>query len=214
MPHSTFRFWQADGSAGSSRLIPANRWTAEVAGHLARGRTVLLMAEEGVLARPRGFTFFAPWIRSTGTFIENHPALGDFPHDGFCDNQFYRLFGDSLEALPMTDKGSTERERFVPAAWGLSGDYDPVLKSEWSEPRNRWKLYRNGLICEGRVATGRLVVCCLRVLRGVQNGYPEAGYLLDCLVEDALSGRVRTATPTMSIEDASRLFRPAAPLSR
>jgi hypothetical protein len=201
-------------SADSPRLILANRWTAEVAGHLARGRTVLLLAEEGTLARPRGFTFFAPWIRSTGTFIENHPALGDFPHDGFCDNQFLRLFGDSLETLPMTDKGSTERDKFVPVAWGLCGDHDPALKSEWSEPRNRWKLYRNGLVCEGRVATGRLVVCCLRVLRGVQNGYPEAGYLLDCLVEDALSGRVPTATPATTIEDASRVFRAAAPLSR
>lgn len=203
-----------DPSAGPPRLILANRWNAEVVEHLARGRTVLLLADEGTLARPRGFTFFAPWIRSTGTFIESHPALGDFAHDGFCDYQFYRLFGDSLETLPMTDKGSTEREKLTPVVWGLFGDYDPALKSAWSEPRNRWKLYRNGLVCEGRVATGRLVVCCLRLLRGVQNGYPEAGYLLDCLVEDALSGRFPAAAPTMSIEDASQLFRPAAPSSR
>jgi hypothetical protein len=195
-------------------LILANRWTAEVAEHLSRGRTVLLLAEEGTLARPRGFTFFAPWIRSTGTFIENHPALADFPHDGFCDYQFYRLFGNSLETLSMTDKGSTEREKLAPIVWGLCGDYDPALKSAWSEPRNRWKLYRNGLVCEGRVATGRLVVCCLRLLRGVQNGYPEAGYLLDCLVENASSGPVHQVTPTTSIEDAARWFQPAAPSFR
>jgi hypothetical protein len=201
-------------SVGAPRLILANRWTPEVADQLARGRTVLLLAEEGTLARPRGFTFWAPWIRSTGTFIEDHPALVDFPHDGFCAYQFYRLFGDGLETLQITEKGSTEREKLVPIVWGLSGDYDPALKSEWSEPRNRWKLYRLGLVCEGRVGSGRLVVCCLRLLRGVQNGYPEAGYLLDCLVEDALLGRAAIAAPPMSAEEASRLFRPAAPSPR
>jgi hypothetical protein len=203
-----------DSSAALPKLILANRWTAEIAEHLARGSTVLLLAEDGALARPRSFTFFAPWIRSTGTFIENDPATADFAHDGFCDYQFFRLFGDSVETIPMTDKGSTEREKLLPVVWGLCGDYDPALKSAWSEPRNRWKLYRNGLVCEGRVAAGRLVVCCLRALRGVQNGYAEAGYLLDCLIEDALSNRPRTAVPTMSIEEAAQMFRPTAPWSR
>ena len=169
------------------RVVLANRLSAEVLNHLAQGRTVVLLAEEGTLARPRRFTFWAQWIRSTGTFIEDHPALDGFPHDGFCAYQFYRLFGDAVEALDITERGSVEREKLTPIVWGLCGDYDPALKSDWSQPRNRWKLYRHGILCEGRVGSGRVLVCCLRVLDGVRNGQPEAGYLLDCLVDYALS---------------------------
>jgi len=196
--------------ADSPRVILARRWTPEVAGHLARGRSVVLLADEGVLARARGFTFFAPWIRSTGTFIERHPVADAFPHDGYCAMQFCRLFGEGLETLQIMEKGSIEREKLVPIMWGMGGDYDPALKSQWSEPRNRWKLYRHGILCEGRVGAGHLVVCCLRVLRGLQNGYPEAGYLLDCLVEDALSHPARPLPPPVSVAEAARLFRAAS----
>ncbi len=188
------------------RVVLANRLTPEVEGHLTQGRTVLLLAEEGTLARARRFTFWAPWIRSTGTYIEDHPAVAGFPHRGFCSYQFYRLFGDAVEALDITDRGSLEREKLAPVVWGMSGDYDPALKSDWSEPRNRWKLYRVGMICEGRVGNGRLVVCSFRVLDGLRHRLPEAGHLLDCLVEYALSDRMPPAVPAMTPEEARRVF--------
>jgi hypothetical protein len=158
------------------------------------------------LKRPRGFTFWAPWIRNTGTFIEPHPALDRFPHDGFCAFQFYRLWGDSLEVLPITEKGSLEREKLKPLVWGLSGDYDPALKSEWSEPRNRWKLFRHGLVCEGRIGPGRVLVSCLRLLEGLERGLPEAGFMLDSLVGYALSGGITLSSPAMTVEEAGNIF--------
>jgi hypothetical protein len=88
----------------------------------------------------------------------------------------------------------------------MCGDYDPALKSDWSEPRNRWKLYRHGLICEGRVGGGRLLVCSLRVLAGVRSHQPEAGRLLDCLVEYALSSRMAPTAPPMTPEEARAIF--------
>jgi hypothetical protein len=90
--------------------------------------------------------------------------------------------------------------------WGLKADYDPALGLEWSNPNNRWKHYRAGLICEGRVGSGRLVVCALRVLEGVEHGYPEAGYLLDCLVDYVLSAAPSPATEAMTAAEARRVF--------
>ena len=188
------------------RVVFANRFSADVQNHLAQGRTVLLLAEEGTLARPRRFTFWAQWIRSTGTFIEDHPALAGFPHDGFCSYQFYRLFGEAVEALNITERGSVEREKLTPIVWGMCGDYDPALKSDWIQPRNRWRLYRHGILCEGRVGGGRVLVCCLRVLDGVRSGMPEAGYLLDCLVDYALSDRPASELPPMTPEEARTVF--------
>ncbi len=194
------------------QVVLANRLTADVENHLARGNTVLLLAEDGTLARPRRFTFWAPWIRSTGTYIEEHPALAGFPHEGFCSYQFYRLFGEAVEVLDITEGGSIEREKLAPIVWGMSGDYDPALKSEWSEPRNRWKLFRVGMICEGQVGSGRLLVCSFRVLDGVRRGMPEAGYLLDCLIDYALSDRPASDLPSMTPEEARTVFmaKPAA----
>jgi len=204
------RYRTRAGAGGSvvppPRVVLAKRLSADVQSHLDQGGTVVLLAEEGTLARPRRFTFWAQWIRSTGTFIEDHPALGGFSHDGFCAYQFYRLFGDALEALNITERGSVEREKLTPIVWGLCGDYDPALKSDWFQPRNRWKLYRHGILCEGRVGGGRVLVCSLRVLGGVRNGQPEAGYLLDCLVDYALSDRMLLVSASMTPEEARAVF--------
>ena len=62
------------------------------------------------------------------------------------------------------------------------------------------------MICEGRVGNGRLVVCSFRVLDGLRHRLPEAGHLLDCLVEYALSDRMPPAVPAMTPEEARRVF--------
>lgn len=81
-----------------------------------------------------------------------------------------------------------------------------------SEPRNRWKLFRVSMICEGQVGSGRLLVCSFRVLDGVRNGAPEAGYLLDCLIDYALSDRPALDVPPMTPEETRTVFlaKPAA----
>lgn len=192
-------------------VVLANRLTPEVLDDLARGRTVLLLAERGALARPRPFSFWAEWIRSKGTFVEDHPAMAHFPHDGFCAYQFYRLFGRGLETLNLTEKGSPEREKLTPILWGLDQDYDPTTGLRWSHPNHRWKVYREGLLCEGRIGPGRILVCCLKVLGGLEARQPEAGHLLDCLVEYALSAPYAGQRPSITPEEARQVFKCGEP---
>ena len=190
-----------------ARLVLADRLTSEVLDDLDRGRTVLLLAEQGALARPRPFSFWAEYIRSTGTFLEDHPALAQLPHEGFCAYQFYRLFGGHLETLNLTEKGTPERDKLTPIAWGLNQDYDPTTGLKWNHPQHRWKVYRYGILCEGRIGSGRIIVCCLRVLRGLADKQPEAGYLLDCLVEYSVSDRSVENSMSMTVDEARQVFK-------
>ncbi|MCX7428873.1 MAG: hypothetical protein NTW96_25010 [Planctomycetia bacterium] len=80
------------------------------------------------------------------------------------------------------------------------------MKSDWYQPRNRWKLYRHGILCEGRVGGGRVLVCCLRVLDGVRDKTPEAGCFLDLLVDYALSDRMPPVSASMTPEEARAVF--------
>lgn len=198
-------------AARGAELVVANRATPDVLKALAEGRSVLLLAEEGVL-RPSGkFPFWPEWIRTSGTVIEDHPAVARFPHDGFCGFQFYRLFEPSLETVPMTEKGSIGREKLTPVVWGLCQNHDPSLGTEWFVPKNRWKMYRHGLVCEGRVGHGKVLICTLRVARGISAGLPEAGYLLDVLVDYALSDRFAPALPAMTLAEFRELVLPSEP---
>ena len=60
-----------------------------------------------------------------------------------------------------------------------------------------------------RVSTGagRVLVCNLWALDGIRRGYPEAGYLLDCLVTYAAAEAPETQFPALSTEDATAMFR-------
>jgi hypothetical protein len=53
-----------------------------------------------------------------------------------------------------------------------------------------------------------LLTCSLRVLEGIRRGFPEAGHLLDCLVDYALAAAVPGVGPAvLSAEDARAVFR-------
>ena len=192
--------------ADQAKLILTNRVTREVLKDLAQGRSVLILAEQGILAHPGTFSFYPQWIRSSGTVIEKHPALAQFAHDGFCDLQFFRLFDGNLETIPLNDQGSAEREKLVPIAWGLCQDHDPSLGTEWFVPKNRWKMYRHGIICEGRTESGKILICTLRVMRGIESHQSEAAALLDNLVEYATSEKFAPASPPIKGEELGKMF--------
>jgi len=181
--------------------------TVEALQQAAAGKTLVVLPPPESLARPRAMTFWPGWIQSIGTWIETHPALRDFPHEGFCSLQFYRLFGDGVQALNTTDPGTPERENLAPIINGMRQDYDPVLGGNWAAVHNRWKFYRYGLLTEGRLGEGKILICCLNVLGGIENQQPEAGYLLDCLVEYAGSEQFAPQTPPMTVDEAKQIFR-------
>jgi hypothetical protein len=197
---------RSEESKDQRRLFLATRLIPELIHRLRAGDTVVLLADKDALARPARLTFWPQWIRSTGTFIEEHPALKYFPHDGFCAYQFIRLFGNEMKTLDVTEKGSVEREKFSPIVWALTQDYDPDLGSQWHAPQNRWKMFRHGVICEGRVGHGKLLVCCLDVLGGIRRGHPESAYLLDCLIEYASSPQFAPTSPPMTVQDLEQVF--------
>ena len=130
--------------------------------------------------------------------------MDGFPHDGFCAYQFLWIFPS--RALILNEKGSVEREKLVPIIWGLSQDPNPLRRDQWFDMANRWTINRHGILCEGRVGKGRLLVCNLRPLYGIENHMAEAGHLLDTLVAYALSDKFAPATPPMTTDEFRKVF--------
>ena len=193
-------------------LVLTDRMTGRIAEYAANGGSVLLIAEQGVLARPQTRPFWPRMMRTSGTFIEEHAALAGFPHDGFCSLQFYRLFGDLVEPADMTAAGTVEREKLAPIVWGLStnpftqSETDPLSNVEYFRANNRWKFYRHGIVCEGRIGKGQLLLCTLKLLSGVQKGYPEAKSLLNSLLQYALSAEFSPQSAPMTPDDVRQMF--------
>jgi hypothetical protein len=190
-----------------SRAVVTDRMDAAVLDYVHGGGVVVLLTEAGALQHPLPITYWPQALRSVGYVVENHPAMNDFPHDGFCTYQFLRLFGTSVDALDLTTKDSLERNRFSPVIWGLQADFDSTSEFQWPDPRARTKLNRCGLVCEGRIGRGKILTCSLRVLAGIRSGLPEAGYLLDCLVDYALADTFEPKSEPLTLEEAKRVFK-------
>jgi len=205
-PALTARYAATGGGLDAADLVLTQRLTPEIRDYVASGGTAVLLAEHGGLSRPLSFTYWPAWIRRIGNYVEDHPAMADFPNDRFCAFQFVRLFGGEVGAVDLTEPNTPERDRLAPVIWGLKADYDPAQGVPWSHPDNRWKHYRAGLVCEGRIGKGRIIVCPLHVLEGIDAGWPEAGYLLDCLVDYALSDEFRPRTEPMSDAEVGAAF--------
>lgn len=203
---------------GRTRVAVTDKIDAALLEYVAGGGAAVVLTEAGALRRPVPIPFWPQTLRSVGTVVEDGPAVAGFPSDGYCGYQFLRLYGDggSVDALDLTTPGAPERERFVPAVWGLRTGDDPASNLAWNDPKFRVKLFRCGLVAEARMGSGRLIVCSLRVLEGVRRDLPEAGYLLDCLVDHAAAnvpaagGQLpepdAVATPPLTPDEARTVF--------
>ena len=49
--------------------------------------------------------------------------------------------------------------------------------------------------------------CSLHVLTGMRSGFPEAGYLLDCLVDYALTDTFTPKSEPLAFEEAKQVFK-------
>jgi beta-galactosidase len=100
-------------------------------------------------------------IGNQATIITNHPVFDGFPHDGYCDWQFYQLLSNAA-AVVFEDSA-------VP--------FDPIL-----EVASSYKLIKKqAAIFELAVGDGALLVCSLNV-----NGDdPAARHLLSNLIKYA-----------------------------
>jgi hypothetical protein len=144
------------------------------------GGRVLLSAAEG-LVRPyidkMGLTvgqyFFTPPAQyppyedgQNGAIVLDHPALADFPHEGFGDLQFFRLMAESppIELEPL----------------GLNAG-DPIIRVIHSYPVGRSLAY----LVERVVGQGGFILCSL----GLDPALPEARALLAGLCHYAAGER-------------------------
>jgi hypothetical protein len=143
---------------------------APVVDALMEGARVIYLADSRHTYLP---TSFAPFWRETAIWLPTgHPVLGDFPHEGFVDWQFY-----DMTQRQVFDTGEF-RSEIHPLIWGVNCRY--------SEQR-----LIADYVFETRVGKGRLLASCLNIA-GTDN---VAGrYMLDCFVDYAASKQFLNAT--------------------
>lgn len=175
---------------GTHGILLAETLGEHVLAFLRRGGRVLLAASEG-LVRPFnpkfGFNFgqyyFTPPANyppyedgHDGIIVRDHPLLGDLPHEGFADLQFFRPIAQS-PPLDLEPLGLNDRE--------------PIIRPVHSYPVGR----SLGYVVEGGVGSGHLVVCAL----DLDPSWPEGRYLLKA-IRDYLAEGPRAAPKPFSSE--------------
>lgn len=160
------------------RVLLTEQLDGNVVAFAHAGGVVVLAASEGLI-RPFNpklglsvgrYFFTAPANYgpyedgNNGSIITPHPMLGDVPHEGFADLQFYRMIAEAppLDLEPL----------------GLSAG-DPVLRAIHSYP----VCYPLGYLLERRLGDGGIIVSAL----DLNPSYPEARYLLSRICHYAAS---------------------------
>ncbi len=119
---------------------------------------------------------------NSGTVIQPHPALGDFPHEGFCDSQFVSLIRRAksfwLDRFPSRPQ--------------------PIIRAI----DNFWHGNSKAYLVEFRVGNGRVLATTLNFTQQLSKA-PEADYLLLQLVRYALGSRFEPVA-SYSSEDLRR----------
>ncbi len=160
---------EGDAPEDAKSVLLTERLDDAVANHVRTGGRAILAASEG-LVRPFGAKlgesashyFFTPPANyppyedgHDGTIIADHPMLGDLPHEGYADLQFYR---------PITGAPPLDLEPL-----GLN-DADPVIRVMHSFSVGR----SLGYLVERRLGDGTLVLCALKL----DQTHAEGRYLL------------------------------------
>jgi hypothetical protein len=176
--------------------LPTVTWREDMAAEMAATQ------KRGFLAHPGTLGYWARWIRCNAQLVENHAALRDFPHEGFADYQLMRLYGQMTPSVDLTPANSMARTKVRPIVWAL--DLAP-----WSEDASRFGVAMtwHAMLSECRIGKGRAILCTLYVLDGVNCGLPEAGYLLDCLVNYACSDRFEPSSPPFNLDETRQFFK-------
>lgn len=163
---------------GAPRAVFSELVDEALVEYMRTGGRVILAGDEG-LVRPffpkLGLTigryFFLPPANyppfedgSCGTIINAHPMLGDFPHEGFADLQFYRLIAESppLDLWPFRDCSS-----------------EPVIRALSAY----YVCYPLAYLMEFAVGKGGLIISSLNLTQK----WPEARYLLAQILRYATS---------------------------
>jgi len=159
-------------------VVPQNIWVvteldATNMKKLVAGDRVVLLGSKPFPVRALGFQMGLAG-RPEGnlaTVISQHPLMERFPHDGYCDWQFSKMFRGA--AAVQFDE--------IPEA------FDPILEVVSSYK----KLRRQAAVFEWRVGKGRLLVCSLRL----PDSDPAAVYFRRRLFDYAAGEQFQPRTP-------------------
>lgn len=177
-------------SRDTTRVVLTERLDASLAAFMRSGGRVILAAGEG-LVRPHGGNgcgsigyFFTPGANygpyedgQNGTIIRHHPMLGDFPHEGFADFQFFRLMEEAppIELKPLD-----------------LADGEPVIRVI-----HRYQVCHSlAYLVERFLGKGGLIVCALNL----DPALVESRYLLAQIGAYAASKRFQ---PTIELSDSA-----------
>jgi beta-galactosidase len=187
---------RAEGSLTSDlRLAISDRLSLRLLQYLVDGGCVWLMPDAAQLSAYVPTRYLPPFwsylhfpdnVSSVmGMAIASHPALANFPHDGFSDWHWYRLVNDTpaicLDTIPFVE---------------------PVV--EVVDNFNRAK--RLCYAFEAQVGNGRLFVSTWRLSDPAISGYPEASFLFNEIV-DYLRGDAFTPSAKLSVGQVLGIFR-------
>lgn len=178
------------GPVHPSKLLITSRLDAQAMQLLEAGGRVWLMAGREQFESGGDAAFLPASGGAQGTLLRKHPALEGFPHDGYCDLQFFNLLEGAwnlnLDRWPQS---------LVPIAGGLRTTASFLAKQK--------PLSKTGYIVEARVGQGRLLVTTLRLRDHLDEAYPEAMYLFDRLLRYSTGSRFDPQTEV----DAGQLKR-------
>lgn len=122
--------------------------------------TLPMSFQMGLAGRPEG---------NLATVVAKHPAMEGFPHDGYCDWQFAKMFNGA--AAIQCD--------------GLQTPFEPIVEVV----RSYKHLLKQAAVVEWRVGKGRLLVCSL----ALPAADPAANWLRTQFLAYAASDRFQPA---------------------
>jgi hypothetical protein len=107
-------------------------------------------------------------VGNMGTVIADHPALAEFPHEGWCDMQFFRVIQDLASPFDLT--------ALRPAR------IKPIIRASGSYQR----MPDNGYLFEAAVGPGKLMASALAL---APADHPERRFLVGLLLKYCSSDR-------------------------
>jgi beta-galactosidase len=170
---------------GPTDVLFAGRLDNRVIAYLEGGGRVLLVVddeEEQLRSDALVRTQFMPRWPLTGgqdisaTFIERHPAIGEFPHDGFCAYQFYNLIVHPAGSLPLPPEGILAKRPAFNRGLGVAFNLDRLPRRVSPIVRVFGKNENRAYMFEARVGKGRLLATTLRLAQTAPQ-FPEAAWL-------------------------------------
>jgi hypothetical protein len=160
---------------------------------LIQGSRIVLLGSKPLPVREMSFQMGRAGRadENLATVIAKHPLINRFPQDGYCDWQFFPMFG----------------RRFQGMAAGVVFDNMPELFDPIIEVVSSYKIIRKqACLFEWRVGKGKLLVCSFKL----PDSDPGAAWLRQCILEYAASDQFDPHI-TVSPEKLARLMNIAPP---